>query len=80
MKSLLGYQYPFYVFLVMGGLYYFMLGNLVYEYHYLFWASASLVVTIIYIVLFNFFFLLAFLCFLILLCLNPGTPPQYWVS
>lgn len=78
-KSIIGYQYPFYVFLLMGGLYYMVLVNLVYEYDYLFMASASLVVTIVYIVIVNFFLLLVLLSFFVLLGLNPGEPPQFWV-
>lgn len=49
--------------------------NLVYEYRYLWWAPASLAVTIVYIVLVNIFLLLALISFFILLFLNPGEPP-----
>lgn len=75
MKSIFGFQFPIYVLIAMGGLYYLCIGNLIYEYTYLFNPVASRIVTIIYIVIFNIFFLLCLVCFVILIFLNPGTPP-----
>ena len=75
MRSITGYQYPLYVIVVIGGLYYALIVSLVYLYDYLFLASASKIVTIVYLVLVNLLFLLVFVCFWILLFMNPGSPP-----
>lgn len=76
----LNFTFPLYVIIIIGGIYYLLIGNLIYEHESLWNNVASRIVTIIYIVIFHIFFAFTMISFFTTMFTDPGSPPKFWVN